>query len=471
MTTPEEVLNTQCGLVVAPAGCGKTELIVQTASRCAEKPVLILTHTTAGVAALRTRLKQANVPSKHYRLSTIAGWAISMVTMFPERCGLIHDPLRRPDYLGIQTAVARLCHSGDVAKEITATYSRLLVDEYQDCSASQHQIVTGLAKAVPTVIFGDQMQAVFGFGDDPLADWDQEVCRVFPTIGELQTPWRWNRAAAEDLGQWLLVQRHSLIGRRQIDLRTCPSRVHWRQLGYDDNVNMASQVAAQYEIANPGETVLIIGDSRRVDSRHRYASRANGVAVVEPVDFRDVIAHAENIADKTGAVLLDVLLSFLGSVMTNVSGQQLKKRVQTILAGRQRNAPTLQEIAAIAVHNDGGLTEAVTFLNSMAADGNRRVYRRSAFNLICQAMLRAGTTHANLCEVAAQLREQRRHAGRSIPYRAVGSTLLLKGLESDHVLILDADNPGNPMTREHLYVAITRGAKSVHIFSRSPLLP
>ena len=63
-------------------------------------------------------------------------------------------------------------------------------------------------------------------------------------------------------------------------------------------------------------------------------------------------------------------------------------------------------------------------------------------------------------EAAAQLREKRRHAGRSIPNKAVGSTLLLKGLEADHVLLLDADNQGNSrMTKEHLYVALSRGRR------------
>jgi hypothetical protein len=36
---------------------------------------------------------------------------------------------------------------------------------------------------------------------------------------------------------------------------------------------------------------------------------------------------------------------------------------------------------------------------------------------------------------------------------------------------LDADRPGNVMSRQHLYVALSRGARSVHVFSRNPILP
>ena len=66
------------------------------------------------------------------------------------------------------------------------------------------------------------------------------------------------------------------------------------------------------------------------------------------------------------------------------------------------------------------------------------------------------------------IREQRRHQGdRRIPQRAIGSTLLLKGLESDHSLILDAGT----MTPQNLYVALSRGAKSVTIFSNKNIVP
>ncbi len=49
----------------------------------------------------------------------------------------------------------------------------------------------------------------------------------------------------------------------------------------------------------------------------------------------------------------------------------------------------------------------------------------------------------------------------------VGSTLLLKGLEADHTVIVDAD----VMKATDLYVAISRGSRSLTVVSKSPLLP
>jgi len=145
-------------------------LIAKTIVQEEGKPVLVLTHTTAGVAALRQRLHRDGVPASNSRLNTIAGWALTIISMFLERAGYLHDPENAPNYTAVQNAVGGLCASGAINSEIAATYSRVLVDEYQDCSVSQHLITSGLANAIPTVVFGDPMQAIFGFGGAPLPD-------------------------------------------------------------------------------------------------------------------------------------------------------------------------------------------------------------------------------------------------------------------------------------------------------------
>ena len=474
MVEVSDIVQAQRGHVVAPAGCGKTELIAKTTAQAGGKPVLILTHTTAGVAALRQRLKRDSVPPSNYRLNTIAGWALNLISMFPERSGYQHNPQKAPDYLAVQKAVGKLFASGDINSEITATYSRVLVDEYQDCSASQHLITSGLANAIPTVVFGDPLQAIFGFGSDPLPNWTSQVVPIFPKLGQLDTPWRWNNVGANDLGIWLLAARNQLVAGNQIDLRSLPARVTWRQLGADLNANASAQIALQYEIArnNPQEKTLIIGDSIQADSRHSFASRAKGVGVVEPVDFSDIVSCANQMNGKSGQELLNACIEFLIKIMTNVYGDKLKKRVQSIVGKRNHTPPTAPEIAAISLLQGGSYTEALNFLKAMAEDPNRRIYRRSAFNIMVDALQGAiASPDINLTAAISSVRELRRHAGRVIPPKAVGSTLLLKGLEADHVIILDADRPGNLMSKEHLYVALTRGAKSVNVFSRKPILP
>ncbi len=79
-----DLLEISRGTVVAPAGCGKTHLIADALSRhTGTKPILVLTHTNAGVAALRGRLERAGVP-----ICAASGIAIISV----RTCGSIENP-------------------------------------------------------------------------------------------------------------------------------------------------------------------------------------------------------------------------------------------------------------------------------------------------------------------------------------------------------------------------------------------
>jgi DNA helicase-2/ATP-dependent DNA helicase PcrA len=64
------------------------------------------------------------------------------------------------------------------------------------------------------------------------------------------------------------------------------------------------------------------------------------------------------------------------------------------------------------------------------------------------------------------MREQNRLLGRPLPKRAVGSTLLLKGLEAEVAVILNAD----ALDSRNLYVAMTRGSKALAVCASSPIL-
>jgi ATP-dependent exoDNAse (exonuclease V) beta subunit len=165
-----DLLAIDRGLVTAPAGCGKTHLIADALIRhTSTKPILVLTHTNAGVAALRARLDREGVPASRDRLYTIDGWAIRLAKTFPKRSEidpsalLLHD--RRRDYPLIRDAAWRLLGARHIEDVLTATYDRLIVDEYQDCSQRQHGIVYHAGNALRTVLLDDPMQAIFGVGD------------------------------------------------------------------------------------------------------------------------------------------------------------------------------------------------------------------------------------------------------------------------------------------------------------------
>lgn len=160
----DAVLGSRLGLIVAPAGCGKTHLIADTLNISQPKPYLVLTHTTAGVAALKQRLKRQAVPPKNYVVTTLDGWALRLAKFFPTLCPISATP-EQPKlfYPELRRAVIALLNSGQISDIIFASYSRLLVDEYQDCDLSQHLMVEALSNMLPTVVFGDPMQCIFNF--------------------------------------------------------------------------------------------------------------------------------------------------------------------------------------------------------------------------------------------------------------------------------------------------------------------
>jgi hypothetical protein len=119
-----------------------------------------------------------------------------LVSTFPRRSA--HNPdilkLNNPanDYPNIRVAAAGLLESENVSDILAASYKRIIVDEYQDCSIRQHALIAHAARVLPTCALGDPLQAIFGFGNDRLAAWEEDICPCFPLSGELSNPWLWD---------------------------------------------------------------------------------------------------------------------------------------------------------------------------------------------------------------------------------------------------------------------------------------
>lgn len=455
------------GLVIAPAGCGKTQLITDALARhSGAKPILVLTHTNAGVAALRGRLEKAGVKPAAYRATTLDGFAIRLISTFPQRAG--HDARivtgSRPNYDAIRDAAARLVAAGHVHDILAASYERLFVDEYQDCSIRQHALVTWLAQSLPTAIVGDPFQSIFGFGTDPLADWNTEVIAFFPVSGELTTPWRWNNAGAPDLGNWLLSIRSDLAKGTPIDLRTAPAGVQWIQL--DGRRDDALRVAAA-AVDAPGDTkVLIIGDSTDPRGQRRFARQVDGAVTVEAVDLRDLTDFGASL-DVSGTQALSVVAAFAENLMSNFSADDLVRTTASARVGTLGRGLSDMEQAAVVFEEERTLFRVADLLVAINRAGGVRCYRPAVLAAAQRALQLAGSAGGpSFQEATVAIREQSRLVGRPLARRSVGSTLLLKGLEADISVVLNA----GALNARNLYVAMTRGSRRVLVCSESPIL-
>jgi hypothetical protein len=468
MTIEEDILGARRGTITAPAGCGKTQLIAEALRHHqGKRPALVLTHTNAGVSALRTRLHRLTVPADRYHLSTIDGFAKRLAGMFPRRSGINPNALllndKKADYPAIRQAAITLIQAHHLDDVIAATYGRLLVDEYQDCILPQHAIIDGLAEVLPTCVFGDPMQAIFGFAG-PIVDWQKDVLSRFPLIVELDTPWRWINAGTEELGTWLLDARRILEAGGSIDLQTAPAQVQIIVLTAAD-ADAKRLLAARTRAVTAKGSVLIIGDSLKVASRYQIASQTPGATCVEAVDLKDLTDFGARF-DPANPNAFEVLWDLGCSVMNNLGGKSTLQRVDTLRRGRARTPASPMEAGLVAFLASPSFQSAHAALVQMREHDNVRVYRPDVLQRCLSALQAASGGSCTLQEATIRERERFRHRGRPLFSRNVGSTLLLKGLEAEVAVILHPEL----MDARHLYVALTRASHRVVVCSATNML-
>ncbi len=324
-------------------------------------------------------------------------------------------------------------------------------------------MVSKIAEVLPTCVLGDDMQAIFGWGNNVLVNWQTDVEARFPTVGQLGTPWRWKNVGTEDFGGWLLWVREALRAGNPIDLREAPPQVEWVQIAGENDIQNLTR-ATNVKPPNEDGSVLIVCDSKRPQRHRQIASRAHGAVVVENADLTDFIRFSESF-DFGLAEAVNHLIDFAGSTLTGVGAAQLKQRVRTILAGNARTAPNEAEAAAVKFANAPSPSMAVSLLVEINKQPGVTSLRPALLRTCIQAF-NACPKEDDFYEMAVKAREQSRVLGRSLPRRAVGSTLLLKGLEADVAVVADTDQ----LTARDLYVAMTRGSRQLVICSENPIL-
>ena len=275
--------------MVAPAGCGKTQVIATAVARHGGSRELVLTHTHAGVEAIRCRLSAFDVPARAYRINTIAGRALRLATAFPRTVGLSNaEPRNNSEYSAVYAAATRLLALQPIQEIMRASYSGMYVDEYQDCTLEQHHLVMALLNVLPCRLVGDPLQGIFDFGDNETVRWGEHVWPSFEPVSGPTTPWRWASCNIA-LGEWLTDVRKRLEEGRQLDLRNAP--VEWKD-GSDPRFRQRNQLAACLDAArNEEETVIAI--HQWPNQCYDVASRLNGIySCIEAIDTKDLYDFA-----------------------------------------------------------------------------------------------------------------------------------------------------------------------------------
>lgn len=463
MTKGELLARAERASVVAPAGCGKTELIVRAVEATPSGRALVLTHTHAGVRALRERLARRGVRRDCARVDTIAGWCLRMAAAYPARSGLVTPEPTRGEWNAVYDGAAALLEIRAIRRVVQASYSSVFVDEYQDCNDRQHRVILALAALLPCRILGDPLQGIFAFAGRTLS-WQRDVAPEFPLLFDLDEPWRW-KGHNEPLGRWLLGARDVLASGDALDFTDAP--VRWVQHSED-----AQRKEAMRAMRLTGSTVAI---RKWPNDSHAFARSVGGLyASMEEMDCSALLAVAEDLDRLRGSARAKRVLDFATECLTKVSTSlapidAVLSRGELPIPARYRSNAAVA--AALVRVTEGADFEAVRdAMDAIQATPGAKPFRRELWDELGRAINEYGRgEHPNLRAAAWAARNRARFGGRRLDQRLVSRTLLIKGLEFDNALVLNANEFENPRFpgegAKNFYVAMTRAAKELVVLS------
>ncbi|MGA3143152.1 MAG: UvrD-helicase domain-containing protein [Verrucomicrobiota bacterium] len=460
----KQLANSQRALVVAPAGCGKTHLI-SSAVACATGRQLVLTHTHAGVKAICERMFELRVPPSQYHVCTLDSFALRYAAAFPTVSGWTVPEPEGDQWAELLPAAVSALKLNAVEEILRASYRGIFVDEYQDCSTIQHELVLRLACVLPCRVLGDPLQAVFAELNKANALPWAEVAKTFPLLHQLNYPHRWQKKN-EALGRWLLDIHPALIKGEPIDVSrvSCVKFVESKpgvQIGQCKGLLRYKQ-----------ESIVALRKMR--PSCHSLAGDLKNLfTVFEDANGEDILKAARTLDDAIGVQRVGALHGLAKRWLTCLPTQAIAPLVADVIAGNpiKVRRPDLivlgQTLERVRDQNDfrpvADAFDAYAVLKETPTFMSKELWR----GITAAARHAAGTIGLTLHDAVWRQRDMHRQNGRHPPRHCLSTPLLVKGLQFDHGVILDAaDFPGT----EALYVSMTRSSKSLTIVAESPLL-
>ena len=485
-------------LLIAPAGYGKTYTIVECLKYTSGRQ-LILTHTHAGVASIKEKIKKTSIASSRYNVETISSFAQKYVSAFYTGTDTPDQENSREYHTFIIDKAKIIFRANIVRNVIIATYDGLFVDEYQDCTKPQHEMILALSESLRTHVLGDPLQGIFNFNGE-LVDFDTDLSE-FERVPDLSIPHRWHQKGNNSaLGDRLKEIRSLLKQEDVIDFSSNNIEgLHFINVSPDDIRNPKSGYRKWLTkiISNPNnnphfDSLLIIVPEYVDDQRVHKGNINDRAQIRAQIDYSKSLTLIEAIDDSSFYSLakkIDNLCSSIGRARNGRARNPVKKIKEDVLekiyhktgldewfnekgiknkqADADRiKASALKDTIALFVSkpSPSNMNDIITGLKN-----NLKIkYKREGLlYALLNALNHSALEGISVYEAMKNHRNVIRRTGRKIKGKCIGTTLLTKGLEFDTVAILDADKFDCP---KHFYVALTRGCKNLFVFSSQKLL-
>jgi len=449
------IAHASSGFVESPAGCGKTEAIVRTVGTYCSGCQLVLTHTHAGVDALRQRFRDHCVPTAKYHVDTIAGWSWGWVRKYPHNAGY-HGSTDIAAWDDVYAAMLTLLQKPFVRLGVLNSYAGVIVDEYQDCTVAMHELIVQLKRLLPCRVLGDDLQGIFGFRDDnPLIAWSDVEAEFANDLGALETPHRWIKADNERLGRWLMGTRPYF--RQDREPEYCNSPIDRLEIRYPDLGPHLIRLTHE----KPGRICLIGPKARPLPAGIETTLVNHNYRVLEPNELSALQELIVTLSGGSPREKSKAAIKFFTRAHGGLSVND-KDFVRKILNGDRQRPHREDRRALCAKHTEGItphlLSDVLQYIERLNGVSCKLKESVSALKCILERHLESGTA---LEALYADEIARRKYQSRSSLYRCIGSTLLVKGLEFDHAVILrGADWQRSWGSHRDVYVALTRGSKT-----------
>jgi hypothetical protein len=468
MTDYQEFLIRQKSMLIAPAGYGKTYTISECLKHTEGKQ-LILTHTHAGIASIKSKLKSAGIASSDYNVETITSFAQKYTIAFCVE--IIPDQSDSAAYYSflIQKAT-ELFKLEPVKRIISASYTGLFVDEYQDCTINQHNLVSVLSEILPTRILGDYLQGIFGFKGEELVNLTDttQMTGFIDNQHQLDTPWRWNvNGGSPILGENLKAIREALLKNQPIDFTTYTG-IEFHKVKEEDLYKPYKDYHKTLStLLNEPNLLVIHPISNSVNPRVKFLQYfSNRLLLIESIDSKDLYEMAKKLdsLDRKNPLpnLIEIFQNlFVKTSISNWFTDNALKRKQS--ESDKKSILPVQELLE-SLHMSFSFTTIEAIFKIVKKLPGVKCYRVDLYYSICASLIEAQINTQTVSVSMQNYRNGIRRMGRSIKGRCIGTTLLTKGLEFETVVLIDAHRFEN---KEHLYVALTRASKRLVVFANN----
>ncbi|MGB4627040.1 MAG: UvrD-helicase domain-containing protein [Erysipelotrichaceae bacterium] len=485
----KDFISKRKNLLIAPAGYGKTYSIAKCIENAPDDQTqLILTHTHAGSASLKAKIKELGVNSSKFNIETITGYAQKYVISFYNSKNIPPQDDKKYFSIILEKAI-ELFKLDSVKRIIKCSYGGLFVDEYQDCSKKQHEMIMLMAEILPTHIFGDEMQGIFDFNEE-VVNFNNDL-KDFE-ITKLEIPWRWKKSGNNKvLGESIKKIRDILESDdKKLDISVYPG-ISFVKIKEQDIYNNNSYYRQQlYRLINNKDNLpelenllILVPDNytnSNLNSRIRLKSSIdffNQLTLLEAIDeeshykiCKDIDCIIENSNKNEDKQKIKTLKENV--LMELFNKTEIKKWIKETDELVKRKEPNIYKYLQLQDYvndyiNDTTLQKMFViinfFANEIKAKSKRTVLLQSVLRAINYAIEENITSYESMVHQKNKLRR----VGRNLHKKGLGTTLLTKGLEFDTVVILNAHLF---KSYKHFYVAISRACKKLIVFSEKPVL-